>query len=138
MTTTFSGGCLCGAVHYQTTATPVLTGNCHCRDCQRASGGPYSPTLFFPAEAVTITGEVRYFTSKGDSGHDVSRGFCPLCGSQLCGTVERMPGLVAIRAGTLDDPGAYQPAIDLYTSRAPHWDAMNPDLPKFAEMPPHA
>jgi hypothetical protein len=49
-----------------------------------------------------------------------------------------MPGLLAIRAGTLDDPGLYQPAIDLYTARAQSWDFMDPTLPKFPEMPPHA
>lgn len=138
MTTMLIGGCLCGAVRYQTATAPVMAGNCHCRDCQRTSGSGYSPTFFVPGAAVTITGQVNYFESKGDSGHTVSRGFCPNCGSQLFGKVELMPGLLAIRAGTLDDPALYKPALDLYTSRAPHWDAMDADLPKFAEMPPPA
>ncbi|HPT49755.1 MAG TPA: GFA family protein [Accumulibacter sp.] len=138
MNAIFKGGCLCGAVRYQSSAAPVMAGNCHCRDCQRASGGAYAPTLFAPTAAVAIDGEVRYFEVKGDSGHAVSRGFCPRCGSQLFGQVEVMPGLLAIRAGTLDDPGLYQPAIDLYTARAQSWDFMDPTLPKFPEMPPHA
>ncbi|MBL8393466.1 MAG: GFA family protein [Candidatus Accumulibacter sp.] len=136
MSTSLTGGCLCGAVRYESSVPPVMTGNCHCRDCQRASGSAYAPTLFAPSAAVTITGEVKYFTNKGSSGRAVSRGFCPGCGSQLFGTVEQMPGLLAIRAGTLDDPSLFQPAIDLFTSRAPAWDFMDPKLPKFPEMPP--
>lgn len=131
-----TGGCLCGATRYECSAEPVIAGNCHCRDCQRASGSGYSPTFFVPIDAVTITGDVTYFTLKGDSGHNVSRGFCPTCGSQVLGKVELMPGLLAIRAGSLDDPGLYQPGIDLYTARAQAWDVMAPNLPKFPLMPP--
>jgi hypothetical protein len=39
------GGCMCGAVRYECTATPMFMGNCHCRDCQRASGGTYAPAI---------------------------------------------------------------------------------------------
>ena len=33
-----TGGCLCGAVRYSLANAPVGTGQCHCKDCQRASG----------------------------------------------------------------------------------------------------
>ena len=136
MNETLTGGCLCGSTRYACSAEPVMAGNCHCRDCQKASGSGFAPTLFFPAPSVTITGEVKYFDSQGDSGHIVSRGFCPTCGSQLFGKVELMPGLIAIRAGTLDDPTRYRPGADIYTASVQPWDVMNPSLPKFPQMPP--
>jgi hypothetical protein len=132
----FKGGCLCGAVRYQCSAEPVWSGNCHCRDCQRISGGGYVSTFFVPEDSVAITGEVKYFDKNGDSGHRVRRGFCPSCGSQVFGKPEIVPGVLGIRAGSLDNPELYHPTMDIYTASAQPWDFMNPDLPKFPQLPP--
>ena len=43
MTIHFTGGCACGTIRYEWSAEPVLAGNCHCRDCQRATGGTCAP-----------------------------------------------------------------------------------------------
>lgn len=134
MTTKFTGGCLCGSVRYECSAKPIATGNCHCRDCQRATGSAYASALLVPQSAVTITGEVKYYNVIGDSGGLVGRGFCPNCGSRLF-SKPPIPELMGILAGTLDDPSWFQPAMDLYTASAQPWDYMNPDLPKFAKMP---
>lgn len=133
--TTFTGGCLCGAVRYKCSAEPVWSGNCHCRDCQKLSGGAYIPTLFVPENLVTISGEVKYYEKNGDSGHRVRRGFCPTCGSQLFGKPELVPGVLGIRAGSFDNPALYQPSMDVYVASAQPWDVMNPDLPKFLQLP---
>ena len=57
MATPFTGGCACGAVRYECAAEPVMTGNCHCRDCQKATGGAFVPALAVPTAALKITGE---------------------------------------------------------------------------------
>ena len=54
LATPFSGGCACGAIRYECTAEPVLMFHCHCRDCQRASGGPYSSYVIVPADAFKL------------------------------------------------------------------------------------
>jgi hypothetical protein len=133
--TTLTGGCLCGAIRYETSASPVFSGNCHCRDCQQISGSAYMPMIFVPEASVTISGEVSYFVKTGDSGKQVTRGFCPTCGSQLFGKPEIVPGVLAIRAGSLDNPALYQPQMDIYVASAQPWDVMNPDLPKFPQLP---
>jgi len=79
MTIHFTGGCACGTIRYEWSAEPVFAGNCHCRDCQRATGGTFAPLVFVPRSAGTITGDVKYRDTRGDSGHIVSRGFCPAC-----------------------------------------------------------
>ena len=47
MAMNFTGGCLCGAVRYECTADAIFMGNCHCRDCQKASGGAYEAASAF-------------------------------------------------------------------------------------------
>jgi hypothetical protein len=131
-----TGGCLCGAVRYKTATEPVMNVNCHCRSCQQSCGSAYAAICMLPIAAVEVTGEVRYFDSPGDSGQNVSRGFCPICGSQLFGKPAALPGLVGIKAASLDEPARYQPGADMYVSSAQPWDCMNPDLPKFAKAPP--
>ena len=36
-----AGGCQCGAVRYRLIAEPTGVNICHCRMCQKASGGPF-------------------------------------------------------------------------------------------------
>jgi len=130
-----TGGCLCGAVRYECSAEPLFSGNCHCRDCQKASGGAYTPAFAVPARSVKITGEVRYYESRADSGNIFSRGFCPTCGGRILGKTSGFPDFVLITAGSLDDPTRFKPAMDFFTSSAQSWDHMNPGLPKFAKLP---
>ena len=135
MATIFTGGCLCGAVRYECTAEAIFMGNCHCRDCQKASGGAYEPVIGIPLPALRIAGNVKYHEVKGDSGNTLSRGFCPECGSRLFGKTSAMTELAMITAGSLDNPNQYTPQMDIFTSSAQPWDHMNPALPKFPKMP---
>jgi hypothetical protein len=56
MSSSMAGGCQCGAVRYECAAEPLFTGKCHCRGCQKATGGAY-----VPAWSVKIIGEVKYY-----------------------------------------------------------------------------
>jgi hypothetical protein len=132
----FSGQCLCSSVSYVCSSEPVFAGNCHCDDCKKSTGSGYAPVMFFAEESVCMKGEVKYFSKLGSSGQSISRGFCPDCGSPMFSKVEVLPGIIGIRAGTLDDRSLYTPAMDIYTCQAEVWDAMDPKLPKFEEMPP--
>lgn len=136
MATNFKGSCLCGAVRYECNADALFMGNCHCRDCQKATGAAYDPCIGVPATALKITGPVKYHDIKVESGNTMSRGFCPECGSRLFAKGSAMPDLGMITASTLDDPSQYKPTMDIFTSSAQPWDHMDPALPKFPKMPP--
>lgn len=131
MSKPITGRCACGAVTYSAAAEPVLMFNCHCRDCQRATGSAFAAVLVFPRAAVTISGELRYHRFVGDEGFGVERGFCPVCGCRVASTLERLPDLVGIMAASLDDPALHRPAADLFTSSAQPWDHLPPDSHKF-------
>jgi hypothetical protein len=135
MSASLIGGCQCGAVRYECAAEPLLTANCHCRDCQKATGSAYVPALAVPADALKITGTVKYYDNRADSGNTFSRGFCPNCGARLFGKTSGMPQFMFVTAGTLDDPSRFKPAMDIFTASAQPWDHMNPALPKFSKFP---
>ena len=136
MNVPFSGGCACGAIRYESSAAPVLSVNCHCRDCQRASGSAYAAIVAVPAAAFRMQGEPRYRVSKADSGTTMRRGFCGDCGSPLVIFEVERPGVALIQVASLDDPSTYRPMMDLYTASAHPWDVMSPELPKYPGMPP--
>jgi hypothetical protein len=126
-----TGGCACGAIRYECDAEPVLSLNCHCRDCQRASESAYASGLFVPASAFTLTkGDPKFHVTTGDSGNVGSRGFCAECGSPVVAKQSAFPVCV-VYATSLDDPSSHRPTMDIFTSSAQPWDYMNPELPKF-------
>jgi hypothetical protein len=133
----FTGGCACGAVRYECSVEPMLSVNCHCRDCQQSSGAPFAAVLIVPKAAVSFKGEIKLHQVKADSGNMSTRGFCSTCGSPLFGQPSGLPReLLGLRAVSLDDSSWFRPTMDIYTASAQSWDYMNPDLPKFPKMPP--
>ena len=131
-----TGGCACGAIHYETTAEPVVMFHCHCRDCQRASGGPFTSFVIVPAEAFRFSqGSVRFHDSPSHRGGKTHRGFCADCGSPILAKTDANPDIVAIRTASLDDASWFNPQMDVWTSDAHPWDQMNPALPKFEKYP---
>lgn len=130
MNAKYFGQCLCGEICYSVEIEPMFTGNCHCKDCQRSSDSAFIPAMIFPEKDVVVSGEVKYFESQTDSGNIHKRGFCPNCGSQLFARFSNMPGMLGIKAGTLNDSSNYVPKLDFYVGSAAPWDFMSPELPK--------
>jgi hypothetical protein len=94
---TLHGQCLCGAVTLRIAgAHDPRVGACHCRMCQRWSGGLF---LCFDVDsaALTVTGPVTRYPSSTFA----ERAFCAVCGSHLWlrdtgpdeTTLDVMPGL---------------------------------------------
>lgn len=139
MTQTFTGGCLCGAVRYTCNSEPMMAGHCHCEDCRRSSGTGHSSHLVVPEASVVITGEVKGYARAADSGNIITRYFCPTCGAALYSSnpaMPGMPGMLFLRASSLDDLEVFKPQMHVYTARAASWDHRRDDLPGFELMPP--
>jgi hypothetical protein len=131
-----TGGCLCGAVRYESAGDPEFSLQCHCRDCQRSSGTAYIAAMRVPAAGFRITqGAPKRYVSTSDAGNEIARVFCGDCGSPLYVQVSTRPGIVGIRVGTLDDPSSFRADADIFVKSAQPWDYMNPALPKFDTYP---
>ena len=120
-----TGGCLCGAVRYRCAAPPLMTGTCHCRDCQRATGAAFATLMIFRKESVAFEGDEpvrRAF--RGDSGKQVLRSHCGVCGSPVLAEYAVTPDFAVIMAGTLDDPALVRPEWAIYTASKQPWVAL--------------
>ncbi len=135
MTKKLNGACLCGAVSYDAAGEPMIVGHCCCVDCRKTSGTGHGTHVAMMESAVRISGAVSAYARPADSGAMVTRYFCPTCGSPVYSTNGAMPGMVFLRASSLEDPDAVTPQMVVYKSRAPKWNLTDPSLPTFAEMP---
>ena len=129
-----SGQCLCGAVKFRLTAEPVATRVCWCRDCQRiAANGTVN--MVVAADALEVSGETRLYQSVADSGNQMSRYFCPQCGTHLFAGSAARPQFRVVRVGTLDDASGIAPNANIWTDSAPAWACMDPALDSFPTQP---
>jgi len=129
-----NGHCLCGAVSFRLLAEPVATRVCWCRDCQHlAANGTVNVVV--PTAALNISGETSEFSSTADSGNQISRRFCPRCGSHLFANSSARPQLTVVRAGTLDDPSSVTPTTNIWASSAPTWACLDAALERVEQQP---
>jgi hypothetical protein len=123
---TLTGHCLCGAVSYRIDAEPVMTIICHCDDCQRSSGSPYSLNVIVPRDALSIEEDgtlATYETTGTDTGEPRERKFCSRCGSTMLTLLNEMPEMAAVKGGTLDDRSSLVPEMEIWAERAHPWIA---------------
>ena len=136
MTPPFAGGCACGAIRYTCTGAPRYMGNCHCRDCQQATGSAYFPCVLVNESEFTLeSGEPRWFERLSDKGNPMLRAFCPGCGSPLFLLNGANTAVRAIYAGSLGDPSWFRPSREIYVASAQPWCLLHPDLPHDEAMP---
>lgn len=128
------GGCLCGAVRYTASAEPALVGVCHCRDCQKFTGSAFGFFIGVARSAFEIQGVLKTFTKPGDSGNPIVRRFCPECGSSVVEEPPGRPDLAIINAGTLDDPSAVTPTMEIYCDRELPWVRLD-GTQRYPRMP---
>ena len=131
-----SGGCLCGAVRYSTSAEPAMIAVCHCADCQKQSGSPFSVNVLVPGDQVEMAGEtLTQYKVNGTSGQNVTRNFCNRCGSPLSTVLDAFGGLAAIKSGTLDDSSWVEPTIQIWCDSSRSWGVLADDLKKAPQNP---
>lgn len=124
----FEGGCLCGRVRWRANAAPENVRLCHCRNCQRATSGPYFARILFPAGAVERTGETTVWASS----HRLRRQSCARCGTPVFAEPLDAPYL-AVALTTLDDPRALSPGSHIWVSEKLPWVVIDDGLPQYPQ-----
>jgi hypothetical protein len=131
-----TGRCLCGAVRFTVSGPVIRMAQCHCRDCQRASGTGHMSNAIFKLADVALTGETVSYASAADSGNTLTRHFCPTCGARLFSFTSARPGLIIMAVGAFDDTSWFRPQHVLYTKNRAAWDHTTDEVPNFEGMPP--
>jgi hypothetical protein len=129
-----SGRCLCGEVSFTLAAEPLATRVCWCRDCQHlAANGTVN--VLVPADALAVSGALAAHTKTADSGNQVTRQFCPNCGTHLFAFSSARPQFRVVRVGTLDEPSSVRPSVNIWAASAPGWACIDPALERVERQP---
>ncbi|QNQ11022.1 GFA family protein [Sphingomonas alpina] len=136
---TVEGGCHCGAVRYvlAVDAAPAIY-CCHCLNCQSWAGSAFTQSALLPDGAISVTGPVIEYRFINPSGHESHQRLCGTCHTRIFNTNSARPGLVVLRAGTLDESDRLSPRLHMWVRRKQPWVVIAEDIPTFEETPPIA
>ena len=130
------GGCACRTIRYTLTASPLIVHACHCRDCQRLTGGPFAINMWIERTFVEV-GPVapKPIRLAAGSGKHQDVFFCETCGTTLWSRYQIAPGdALFVRAGTLDDPAAVTPDVHVFTRSKLPWLDLPQGVPAFTSI----
>jgi len=95
-----TGSCLCGAVHFKTSAQLRDVVACHCSQCRKQTGLYYAATNVDLVD-LEVSGEGNVTWYRASPG--ARRGFCATCGSALFWQADGATYL-SIMAGAFEQP----------------------------------
>ena len=131
------GGCLCGSIRFESDAEPKMIVACHCRTCQKNTGSAFSLNIAMPEDQVEIQGNtLGIYEEPGSPGSKpFYRSFCTHCGSPISGRGEAYPGLIFLKAGTLDDSSWVRPNAHMWCDEKQPWVNIEEGVSQFAQAP---
>ncbi len=133
--TEITGSCLCGNVSYKGDTEIKMMINCHCTDCQQATGSVHGTMVFVAEDAIEFSGDTSIYDHPADSGNTLSKIFCGNCGSQVAGKNTGRAGMLGLRAGCIDQKDLIKPGANIYCDSAIPSTAMDAELKQFPGMP---
>ncbi|MEM9630842.1 MAG: GFA family protein [Pseudomonadota bacterium] len=131
----YSGKCLCGAISYEATGSPIVVAQCHCEECRRLSGTGHTVGAMFPVGSVTMSGQLQKFKYTSANGSEVTKAFCASCGSPIFGTNSRTPDHLTLSLGSMDDASDLDIQVVIFERDKQQWDRLPEDVVSFETQP---
>ena len=100
-----SGGCQCGKVRYTVQVDPADAYLCHCKMCQRATGGFAAAFVGVKQADLAWQGEPDWY----ESSPIARRPFCSGCGTPLGFRFAEGSNNMDLTIGSFDDPSDFRP-----------------------------
>ena len=126
--TVTKGHCLCGAVTFEFTGSPIWCGHCHCESCRRATASPFTTWVGVRRDACRFTG-VAPVVRQSSAG--ARRSFCHTCGSPISFESERWPNETHLYAALLDNPADATPQFHVHVGEKLPWIKLDDGLPQY-------
>jgi len=127
-----TGSCLCGAIRFSYEGPIGSAAYCHCTDCRRCTGSAFNISVALEAALFKIIGgSPSSYTKQADSGHELTRHFCPDCGSPIYTSSPKHPDRVYVKAGIINDPTLIRPAYQSWALSAVPWSNIDAGLKTY-------
>lgn len=119
--------CLCGAVQFTARVADGHVNACHCKQCQRWTGG--GPLLAIRVNDVETTGEdkIRAYHA---SAHG-ERAFCSICGTTLYWKLKER-SVAFLPVGLFEDQSGFEVTEEIFVDHRPEW------LPEWPNAKQHS
>jgi hypothetical protein len=132
MTSILEGGCACGKLRFRLASGPMFVHCCHCRDCQRQTGGAFVLNALIETDRVElVSGETQAIEVPTDSGRPHAIWRCAACKVAVWSHYGGIQKLTFVRVGTLDEPSRLTPDVHIYTRSKLPWVALPAGVPAF-------
>lgn len=105
----WAAACLCGQVKMRITQPPMVAMACHCRSCQKLTGGAYSLTLMIPNDGFEVVEGAPVIG--GLHRPEIAHHFCPHCKNWLFSRPQGRP-FVNVRPTMLEDARWVRPYVE--------------------------
>ena len=126
------GSCFCGAIKYEIHGRLLMFVNCHCPDCRKFTGSTFSSVIATESDGFTLTsGENNLVSYQSSPGKH--RFFCRTCGCHVFSRVDHRPGVVLVRAGSLDDDPQLKPQGHFWVSVKAPWHEICDSIPQHPQ-----
>jgi len=112
------GGCRCGFARYEIDLSTANTLNCHCIDCQKHLGSPFSVFTMVPSNQFKWLNKPAGLIAFSEAANRV---FCNKCGTYLKWEGVDYIDEAEINAMTLDNPASVNVDVEIFVRTRLSW-----------------
>lgn len=130
------GHCLCGRVQFQLGAEPLTYYACHCKDCQRRTGGAMRLAMWVRREHLKVlSGEPKLLEFEIRPGRQRRAQACAHCDTRLWAEPADKPSLAILLPGSLQSLSAFEPVAHLWVRSKLPWVAVPDGVATYETQP---
>lgn len=130
MSDCFPGNCSCGRIRFEVTAARANVVNCHCSQCRKLNGSPFSTYFVISEKNFNVSEGAEYLSSYAPSDNAVKH-FCKVCGTPIFNQNLRYPRLRMVHLGTLNPPEEIKPDVNIFCQSKLSWVSFNCEITSF-------